>query len=69
MVILHRTLIVLAAVAGILAVIARLWEPEVLTIVRASAWLRFTNTLVFFAVALMLEQIVQAMRAKATPHS
>ena len=69
MVILQRTLLVLAIVTGILAVIARLWEPELLGFVRASAWLRFTNTLLFFALALMLEQIVQMMRVKATSQS
>lgn len=69
MVILHRVLILLAVVVGILAVIARIWHPELLGFVTPSAWLRFTNTLLLFAIALMLEQIVQAMRAKATAQS
>lgn len=66
MVILHRLLILLAAATGIGAVLARYWIPSLQMVGTPSAWLRFTNTLLFFALALMLEQVVGLLRAKKT---
>jgi len=37
MVVLHRVLILLAAVTGITAVVARVWHPELLLVVTPSA--------------------------------
>jgi len=37
MVVLHRVLILLAAVTGITAVVARVWHPELLRVVTPSA--------------------------------
>lgn len=64
MVVLHRVLILLAAVVGIVAVVARIWHPELLLVITPSAWLRFTDTLLLFALALMVAQITEIMRAK-----
>ena len=56
--VLHRPLIVLAVLSCILAIVAHFGATALWGIASPSGWLRFTNTLLFFAIALMLEQML-----------
>ena len=60
----HRLLILLAVVSCIGAILAKYWLSGLWVIGTPSAWLRFTNTLLFFAIALMLKQMVTLAQAK-----
>ena len=69
MIVLHRVLILLAVVTGIVAVVARVTHWELLMVVTPSAWLRLTGLLLLYAIALMLAQIAEIMRARSKSQS
>lgn len=62
MVVVHRLLILLAAVTEIGAILAKYWLPGLRQVSTPRGWLIFTSTLLFFAIALMLEQSVTSGR-------
>jgi len=64
MIVLHRLLILCAAASGIGAVLGKFGVLGLRLVATPSAWLRATDTLLFFAIALMLEQLVAMIRAK-----
>ena len=64
MVVLYRLLILSAVASGIGAILAKYWVLGLHVVATPSAWLRFTDTLLFFAIALMLERMLALARAK-----
>lgn len=69
MVVLYRLVILFAVASGIGAILAKYWVAGLHMVATPSAWLRFADTLLFFAIALMLEQIVALARAKKKEES
>jgi len=64
MVVLHRLLILFGAASALGAVLLKFGFAGLGMVATASAWLRFSEFLMLFAIALMLEQIVSLLRAK-----
>ncbi len=72
MILVHRLLILFAIASAIGAILAKYWWIALRVVATPSAWLRFTNTLLFFAIALMLEEMLArawAQQAEEKPPS
>ena len=61
---LPRLLILFAVASTIGAILAKYWILGLHAVAVPGGWLRFTNTLLFLAIALLLEQAVAVARAK-----
>ena len=61
---LPRLLILFAVVSTLGAILAKYWILGLHAVAVPGGWLRFTNTLLFFAIALLLEQMLAVARAK-----
>ena len=69
MIVVRRLLILLAIASGIGAISAKYWWVALRAVATPSAWLRFTDMLLFFAIALMLEEMLALAWAKRTEES
>ncbi len=66
MIMVRRLLILFAIASGIGGVLAKYWWVALRAVATPSAWLRFTDMLLLFAIALMLEEILALAWAKRT---
>ncbi|MCK4324013.1 MAG: hypothetical protein KAW89_05740 [Armatimonadetes bacterium] len=69
MIVVRRLLILFAIASGIGAILAKYWWVALHVVATPSAWLRCTNTLLFFAIALMLEELLALAWAKRIKES
>jgi len=66
MIVVRRLLILFAIASGIGAILAKYWWIALRMVATPLAWLRLTDTLLFFAIALMLEEMLALAWAKRT---
>jgi len=64
MIVVRRLLILLAIASGIGAILAKYWWIALRVVATPSAWLRATDTLLFLAIALTLEEMLALAWAK-----
>ncbi len=64
MIVVRRLLILFAIASGIGAMLAKYWWVALRVVATPSAWLRFTDMLLLFAIALTLEEILALACAK-----
>ncbi len=69
MVVVRRLLILFATASGIGTILAKYWWVALHAVATPSAWLRFTNMLLLFAIVLMLEEMLALAWAKRTEES
>jgi len=66
MIVVRRLLILFAIASGVGAILAKYWWAALRVVATPSAWLRLTDTLLFFAIALMLEEMLALAWVKRT---